>query len=234
MTLGRLDKRLVEEEQEIIYYKRLLRRNPDKALLWDFLAEAYYKMAEYDEAIQCWHKYLEKKLMDDHKILVKIAQAYEAKGEVEFAFHYYLQALKDHPEDTHLLGKFGEMAYETKNYYDALEAFQKLLKLGQKNEVILHNLGLTHYHLGHHKKALDYLQESLEINEDGADTWYTLAIIHAENYLIDDALIALEKAIMLNEDLKEKAKNDPAFQCITHLSIFELLTQSKVVEEEEG
>ena len=60
MTLGRLEKWRSEEESETAYYKRLLRKSPKQYSLLDFLADAFFKQADYEEAIHCWEKFLRK------------------------------------------------------------------------------------------------------------------------------------------------------------------------------
>ncbi|MHA1505540.1 MAG: hypothetical protein ACTSPT_10175 [Candidatus Heimdallarchaeota archaeon] len=61
MTVGRLQKRSKrDEEEEIALYKKLLRKSPEKYVLLDFLANALFKIAEYEEAIHCWKKLLYK------------------------------------------------------------------------------------------------------------------------------------------------------------------------------
>ncbi|MHA1221486.1 MAG: tetratricopeptide repeat protein, partial [Candidatus Heimdallarchaeota archaeon] len=107
MTLGRLEKRIPEEGKEIDYYKRILRKSPTRYVLLDFLADALYKQAEYVEAIHCWKKLLRRlELKQEYHILMKIGQAYEALGELEFAFHYYGEAIKQNKPSLEAIGKY--------------------------------------------------------------------------------------------------------------------------------
>ena len=223
MTLGRLEKRVPEDEVEITFYKDLMRKNPQKVHLLDFLANALFKQAEYIEAIHCWKKLLRKKIIKDEiRLYIKLGQAYEALGEAEQAYYYYGEALKLNPKNLELMSKYGQIAYLIENFDDALKAFKKVVESEPDNEIAQHNLGLSYYNLGHHDEALEFLEASLELDEESADTWYALATIYAENYLIDDALYSLERALTLDPSLKENAKNEMSFYTLAHSTLFQM------------
>jgi len=225
MTIGRLEKWTHDEESEINYYKRLLRKSPTNYSLLNFLANALYKKAEYEEAIYCWKKLMKKqKLKDEHRILSKIALAYESLGEIEFAFYYYDKAVQKAPEITSsLIGKYGQMAYLLENYEEALTAFQRMVEISPENDIAWHNLGLTNYNLGLIQEAIDHLEIALSLRAKAADTWYVLATIYAEVYQTEKALEALEQALILEPSLREQAANEESFSSLTNLSLFQYL-----------
>ena len=219
MTLGRLEKWNHEEGKEIVYYKQLLRRTPEKYALLDFLADALYKQAEYEEAIHCWKKLLRKYYVKKtFRILMKIAQAYESLGEIEQAYHYYEQAMKKNQNNLNAIGKHGQMAYMLD-----LNAFDYISKKEQNNDIAWHNLGLTYYNLGYHEKAIDCLEFSLSIVEESADTWYTLATFYSENYRFDEALYSLERALTLDPTLRNQASKEMSFYSLMDLSLFQYM-----------
>lgn len=227
MTIGRLEKWNPEEGSEIVYYKRLLRRSPEKYALLDFLADALYKQAEYEEAIHCWKKLLRKHYVKKtFRILMKIAQAYESLGEIEQAYHFYNKAMKKNHSNLNTIGKHGQMAYMLELYDDALNAFDYISRKEQHNEVAWHNLGLTYYNLGYHEKAIECLEMSLSIEDESADTWYTLATFYSENYRLDEALYALERAITLDLTLKDQAAKEMSFYSLMDLSLFQYMISS--------
>ncbi|NHJ06109.1 MAG: tetratricopeptide repeat protein [Candidatus Heimdallarchaeota archaeon] len=224
MTLGRFENRVPEEEVEIQFYKRLLRKNPEKIHLLDFLANALFNQAEYVEAIHCWKKLLRKNILKDEiRLYIKIGQAYESLGEAEQAYYYYGEAIKRNPKNIELISKFGQISYLIENFEDALKSFKIVVQAEPDNEIATHNLGLSYYNLGHHDEALEYLEASLELDNESADSWYALATIYAENYLIDDALIALEKALTLDISLRETARSELSFYTLAHSSLFQFL-----------
>ncbi|NHJ31984.1 MAG: tetratricopeptide repeat protein [Asgard group archaeon] len=221
MTLGRLEKWRPEEESEIAYYKRLLRKSSKQYSLLDLLADAFFKQADYEEAIHCWQKLLRKgTVKDKFRVFMKIAQSYEHLAEIEHAYYYYGEAVKENSRNVNAIGKWGQMAYILENYDDALQAFKTITKRESYNEIGWHNLGLTYYNLGFQEEAIKCLETSLTFDEKNADTWYTLATIYAENYLLDDALIALEQAITLDPELSVTARDETSFQTLVDLSLF--------------
>ena len=218
MTLGRLEKWRPEEESEIAYYKRLLRKSPKQHSLLDLLAATFFRQADYKEAIHCWQKLLRKgTVKDKYRVFMKIAQSYEHIGEIEHAYHYYGKASKANSWNLNALGKWGQMAYILENYDDALSSFETITKRESYNEIAWHNLGLTNYNLGFQEEAIKCLEN--------ADTWYTLATIYAENSLLDKALFALEQALTLDSELKETARDEQSFHSLMDLSLFKYLIQ---------
>jgi len=226
MTLGRLEKWRPEEESEIAYYKRLLRKSPKQYSLLDLLADAFFRQADYQEAIHCWQKLLRKvTVKDTFRVFMKIAQSYEHLGEIEHAYYYYGEAVKANSWNLNALGKWGQMAYILENYDDALVSFKSITKRESYNEIGWHNLGLTYYNLGFQEEAIKCLETSLTFDDANADTWYTLATIYAENYLLVDALFALEHALTLEPDLKETARDEQSFHTLMDLSLFRYMIQ---------
>ncbi len=225
MTLGRLEKWRPEEESEIAYYKRLLRKSPKQHSLLDLLADAFFRQADFEEAIHCWEKFLRKGTKDAFRILMKIAQSYEHLGEIEHAYYYYGEAVKVNSRNLNAIGKWGQMAYILENYEDALTAFKDITKRESYNEIGWHNLGLTYYNLGFQEEAIKCLETSLTFDDKSADTWYTLATIYADNYLLDDVLYALEQALTLDPELKETARDEQSFYSLLDLSLFRYMIE---------
>ncbi|MCF2143816.1 MAG: tetratricopeptide repeat protein [Candidatus Heimdallarchaeota archaeon] len=225
MTIGRLEKWTHDQESEIKYFKRLLRRSPKNYSLLNFLANALYKKAEYEEAIYCWKRLLRKQAVKDiHRILSKIALAYESLGEIEFAFYYYGEALKEAPKTpSSLIGKYGQMAYLLEDYDDALAAFKEMVEIDPDNDVAWHNLGLTYYNKGLKAEAIDCLEIAVSLNEKASDSLYVLATIYAEEYQSDNALEALEHALTIDPSLREQASKEESFSTLTNLALFQYL-----------
>ncbi|MGC9780856.1 MAG: tetratricopeptide repeat protein [Candidatus Heimdallarchaeota archaeon] len=227
MTLGRLEKKPQGEESEITYYKQLLRKSPNRYSYLNFLADALFRQAEYVEAIHCWKKILRKRVTkDSYRVLMKVAQAYELIGEIEHAFHYYGKAIEINPDSLNAIGKYGQMAYVLENFEDALDAFKLLAEREPYNEIAWHNLGLTYYNLGYHDQALECLEHSSTLDDESAETWYTLATIFSEEYNFNEALIALEKALLIDPSLQENARKEQSFYSLKDLSLFRFMIKA--------
>ncbi len=227
MTVGRLQKRSKrDEEEEIALYKKLLRKSPEKYILLDFLANALFKIAEYEEAIHCWKKLLYKTdIKEKFRVYARIAQSYELLGELEFAYYNYWKAMKEEPKNLDLVGKYGEMAYLIENYQDSLNSFKRICEKEPDNEIAWHNLGLSYYNLGFHDEAISALNVAIGLDSKSADSYYVQATIYAENYLFDDAFLSLERAILLDDQYRIQARNEPSFYGLSDLSLFVYMLQ---------
>ncbi|MHA1124054.1 MAG: tetratricopeptide repeat protein [Candidatus Heimdallarchaeota archaeon] len=227
MAIGRLqERRFKDEEEEIALYKKLLRKKPGKYILLDFLANALFKIAEYEEAIHCWEKLLRKSdIKGKFRVYARIAQSYELLGEAEYAYYNYWKAMKENPTNLELVGKYGEMAYLIENYQDSLNSFKRICEKEPDNEIAWHNLGLSYYNLGFHDEAISALNVAIGLDPKSADSYYVQATIYAENYLFDDALLSLESAIMLGDHYQIQARNEPSFYGLSDLSLFVYMLQ---------
>ena len=71
------------------------------------------------------------------------------------------------------------------------------------------------------------MEVALGLNDSSSETWYTLATIYAENYLLVDALIALEKALIINKELQKKAINEESFFTLRDSELFNYMIYSQ-------
>ncbi|MHA1555672.1 MAG: TPR end-of-group domain-containing protein [Candidatus Heimdallarchaeota archaeon] len=61
------------------------------------------------------------------------------------------------------------------------------------------------------------------------DSWYTLALVYSENYLVNEALFALEKALTLNSDLISQARSEQSFYSLMDSKLFQFLISKKEI-----
>ncbi len=78
-------------------------------------------------------------------------------------------------------GKFsynfrGEIYKRQKRYPEALQDYQKLLELDEKNLIAITNIGLIHYEQGDLNLASSQFQKSLEIKPQSAENQLALAV----------------------------------------------------------
>ena len=78
-------------------------------------------------------------------------------------------------------GKFsynfrGEIYKRQKRYPEALQDYQKLLELDEKNLIAITNIGLIHYEQGNLNLASSQFQKSLEIKPQSAENQLALAV----------------------------------------------------------
>jgi tetratricopeptide (TPR) repeat protein len=76
----------------------------------------------------------------------------------------------------------------------------------------LGNLGLAYIVLGDAKKAIEYYEQALKINPKDANACYNKACACSLMDKKNEALADLKRAVELDPDYKEMAKNDNDFE----------------------
>lgn len=126
----------------------------------------------YDKAIYCWERVLE---LESGYIGVnrRIAQAYEAKGELERAREYYLRELRDDPGNTDLLFELAELTLASGKLSAAAAKFEQIIELDPDHAAAHFALGTVLLQLGQPRAALEALESAATVAEPG-DTLHGL------------------------------------------------------------
>lgn len=111
----------------------------------------------FDKAIYCWERVLE---LEPAYIGVnrRIAQAFEAKGELDRAREYFLRELRDDPGNTDLLFELAELTLASGKLQAAAAKFEQIVELDPDHAAAHFALGSILLQIGQPKAALDALE----------------------------------------------------------------------------
>lgn len=103
-------------------------------------------------------------------------------GDFQGSLEHFKHAEKDIPNDYRLEYNKGTTFYKTRDYYKAIESFEKVLKSEDTNlkAKALYNLGNTHYRLGDKKKAIQNYTQALSLEPNFEQAKKNLEIIRKE------------------------------------------------------
>jgi tetratricopeptide (TPR) repeat protein len=99
--------------------------------------------------------------------------------EAELAFH---EVLKLNPKTTNIYNSLGILYRRNRDYPNAIQAYEKAMRVDPEDENIFFNLGRAHFEGGIMKRAKLYLQRAVEICPDFTEAALLLEI--AEKILI--------------------------------------------------
>jgi len=105
------------------------------------------------------------------------------------------------PQSSLMYNNLGSVCLSRGFVKEAVELFEKSLKLMPNQPLVLANLGTLHRQLKNYDKAILFLKKALELNEN-AFFWNKLGITYAEMEK-EDAVEAFQKAIKLNPSFGE-------------------------------
>ncbi len=113
-----------------------------------------------------------------------------------------------------------------KNYSAANQIFERAISLIPEEAIILNGKAGLLYALKDYQKAIFIYHKLIETNPDDASAWYNLACCHALQGNSDRAIAELEKAIKLNPQFKDSAKNDSDFASLSEQKNFQKLLEN--------
>lgn len=121
---------------------------------------------QFDKAIYCWERVLE---LEPAYIGVnrRIAQAYEAKGELDRAREFYLRELRDDPGNTDLLFELAELTLASGKLASAAAKFEQIIELDPDHAAAYFALGTVRLQLDQPQAALEALESASAAAEPG-------------------------------------------------------------------
>ncbi len=158
--------------EEMFYLAQQI--DPDCALCYYNIGNCLFIQGQYKKAINCWQKTME--LASDHpQINYRIAQAYWADGNIEFAHEYFLSELRANPGDVNVILDFGLFLLETGQIESAKEKFNRILELTPDSAAALFYLGEIAFNENNFEKATELFNQSLQKNYSFVGPRYRLA-----------------------------------------------------------
>jgi|CXWL01.1.fsa_nt_gi tetratricopeptide (TPR) repeat protein len=162
-----------------------------------------FSREQFDKAIYCWERVIE---LEPGYIGVnrRIAQAFEAKGELDRAREYFLRELRDDPGNTDLLFELAELTLASGKLPAAAAKFEQIIELDPDHAAAYFALGSVLLQIGQPQAALDALESAAVAAEPDE-------MLHGLDARAGEALLLLgrfaEARIRLNKAV-ELAPND--------------------------
>lgn len=111
----------------------------------------------------------------------------------------YLEEIKNNPSDKQAYEHLGRLYLQNKNFTDAVEIYEYLIKLDAGHDIYFSNLGLSLYSLGEYKKAAAAYEKALNINNKIPTRWINLGLCFEALEEYTKAVKALASALQLDK-----------------------------------
>lgn len=180
--------------QKNIHYKKF---SPDAHFL---LAKVYRQTGQYDYALMELksiiknHRFGVMAVKDD--IYNMLGQIYLRMGKLDEAYMQYMILEKQHPEEYNVAIKLGKIFMHKKEFQNAINYYQKALKLRNTDAEAIGGLGVCYYLLGDLLKAHDYLDQAVKLNKKNFQAHYYFGLYFYKKQLYDSAIAEYEKAFV--------------------------------------
>ncbi len=194
-----------QSEEAILYLKTLLKKEPHNPHLLFKLAEIYWLLHHYDEAIGIYENLLEnfpsKKGDEYQKILYHLASWYKKEGQIVYAFDLASKLLKIDPRPTAHQALMGDIFMLQENYRGALDHYKKAVSEDSKNVDVWRNMGDIYFLESQFNDAFGAYSRVIGLEPKSAFIWYRMGECSENLKDFSKALKFYEKSFSLGGGL---------------------------------
>jgi tetratricopeptide (TPR) repeat protein len=160
-------------DEAITLYNRLLDIDPYSTFYWEELGKIYFRLEEYDKAIEAFEFVIAINGDECHYALYAVANCYFNIGNYEHAEEYYHTIHERYPETVDPLFHMGMCRVNRGDDEGALDYFTQALTTipegSEEQAQIYSQMSLIFSRKGQHAKAVTYTDEALKICPDNTE-----------------------------------------------------------------
>ena len=206
-------RQLGQYDEAINLFDKALDINPEYYKALNNKGNALVDLGRYDEAIENYDETLKIK-PDFHDALYNKGNALTAIGQHDEAITSYDEALTIRPDDYEAHNGKGSALARLERYDEAIISFDESLTIKPDYSRALLNKGTALVYLERYSEALASFDKALMFEPNNHEALLNKAWLYSLQGNTNDALNFLEEAIILNDDYRNLAKNDIAFDNI--------------------
>lgn len=135
--------------------------------------------------------------------LLMKAVALHQSGRLEKAEAVYQTLLKINPKDSDALHYLGLIAYQKRNYVDAIKLIEAAIKINRMISAFHCNLGNAYKALGLLDNAIAAFLDAVRLDPLFHTAFFNLGNTYLEQGSLDEAIASYRKAILLRQDFAE-------------------------------
>lgn len=196
-------------QKSIEYYQRALQIEPNLALAYAGLADAYSSLTSSavvglspKETMQKAKEAALKALELDNTL----AEAYTSLAEIKLSYEYewtaaelgFKRALELNPSSTNALHRYSHLLIALQRIEESLTVSLRALELDPLDAEMGVHLAWHYYNARQYDEAIEVCQRTLEIDPNFHETFWFLGLAYEGKGLFGDAIAALQKALALS------------------------------------
>jgi len=176
-----------------------LRLNPAHAEATAALAECYYELAEFDEALN-WVRKARMLARTNMSVANLEVSALIALGQLDAASALVSDILAREPYNREALFAAGELDIAKNRPSQALLRYREAVRRYPDDRRLLVSLALVTLSMGDNSAALNYINSALTQHSDDYRVYYYAAYIYAQNDRLADAIRYADRALYYRPD----------------------------------
>jgi tetratricopeptide (TPR) repeat protein len=162
--LGRIHFTNGEYRDAAIALEKSLELGSDTLDTYFYLGDAYQKLEQFNEAEEAFLK--ADGMESEFRTSLRLAELYFEQGKLEKALQYTKKAIQKNDRDANIYNLQGVILNKLNQLPEAIESFQRALKITPDNIVIIANVGIAYVNMKDFKKAQEIFENILPRIED--------------------------------------------------------------------
>ncbi len=138
------------------------------------------------------------------EVAKELINLYTKLNKIEDAYQQFKILEKNSPDDYIITLSIGKILIKKKNFLEAIQYFQRTLKLHSTDPEAIAGLGISYYYLNDIDNAYKYLEQATKLDRRNTEAHYYFALVLHKKGLFDMAIIEYENA-MRDKSLKLQA-----------------------------
>lgn len=195
-----------DANEAIAIIEKIISQDPDISNAYFTLGNIYFRLGQYDRAIENFQRVLALK-PDDVFAAINIANSHLRTGRAGEAEKFLLEFIHKAFPDSQIYFLLGNIKFFEKNYDEAIKYYQECLKLNPDSASAYNALGAVYFERGEIEKAEENLLQALKLNPELTNANYNLAQVYEARGRLDKAIEAYEEELKHNPNHFKAAFN---------------------------
>ncbi|MGL4676273.1 MAG: tetratricopeptide repeat protein [Brevinema sp.] len=164
-------------EDAALFLKNILRKEPHNLKIAFELAELYWKMKDYDQALHAYEQLLTKKLPRPihQTVLFRIANWQKDQKQYHTAQENISELLTIDPNNFEYLSFLADIYFETQQYQESMAIYKKALSINKQDLHCWKYLGNSYFYQKHYTDAYKAFAYAINIDPKDPELWYKSA-----------------------------------------------------------
>jgi tetratricopeptide (TPR) repeat protein len=157
-------------ELAIEYYQKAIDLNPNYAMAYNNMGNAYYGQENYKEAIRCYQKAID--LNPNYATAYNnMGNAYDDLKNYKEAIRCYQKAIDLNPNYASAYYNMGIAYKNLENYKEAIRCYQKAIELYPNHASAYNNMGSSYYDLGNEREQINCYKKAAQLGDEDVQEW---------------------------------------------------------------
>jgi tetratricopeptide (TPR) repeat protein len=146
------------------YFKKAIALNPNQSRWIYEMALVYYAIPDEQNSLKYMLEAGEKGYKKDNEYLQNLATAYLNAGKPKEGIDILKDLLQKRPSDVNLLNSLAEAYYDSRQYDEAINNYDKILAIDQNNASALYMIGMSFQKKGQKEKGTALCDKAIQMD----------------------------------------------------------------------